>query len=318
MERMTMFGVNVRLAIWAIASLSVAVGGMPAAAQQTNLPAATWTAIAEMGPTLNGELIRKSFTLIRPFQAPRTGLTETANIAYGTDPLQKLDIFNPQSSSGPAPVVVFVHGGGFTGGDKRGLENVPAYFARHGFLGVTIDYRLAPAAHWPEQSLDLGSAIAWVRENAAHYGGAPDKVLLVGHSSGAAVVASYLFDRSIDTPGDGVVGGVLISGPYGYQAPGPRTRAYYAREDSMIAQHFPRAHVGEGKVPVLIVTAEFDPAPLGAESHDLAAALCVSGGKCPPFLSLGGHNHMTEVVGIDTGDDRLGSAIVDFVHAVVK
>ena len=59
--------------------------------------------------------------------------------------------------------MVFVHGGNFTRGDKAGLENIPAYFARHGFLGVTIDYRLTPAVHWPAQSLDLGSAVAWLR-----------------------------------------------------------------------------------------------------------------------------------------------------------
>lgn len=310
-----------RGASWSAALVLMTVAQLPALAQMTdNLPSATRTAIAEMGPNLDREVIQQSFALMRPLQAPREGLADRMNIAYGDDPLQKLDLYRPHDRAGPVPVVVFVHGGGFTGGDKGGLENVPAYFARHGLLGVTINYRLAPAVHWPSQSVDLGSAIAWLRANTAQFGGDPNQIVVVGHSSGAAEIVSYVFDHSIDTSRDGVIGGVLISGPYGYNRStvGPRSRAYYGNEESIIAKEQPSAHVGESKLPLLIVTAEFDPPPLGAESHDLAAALCVSNGKCPPFLSLSGHNHMTEVLGIDTADDRLGHAIVNFVHAVAK
>ena len=108
-----------RRASWSAALVLMTVAQVPAMAQMTdNLPSATRTAIAEMGPNLDREVIQQSFALMRPLQAPREGLADRMNIAYGADPLQKLDLYRPHDSAGPVPVVVFVHGGGFTGGDK--------------------------------------------------------------------------------------------------------------------------------------------------------------------------------------------------------
>jgi len=116
-----------------------------ALAQQANLPPEVRAQIVEMGAHLNPELIRKTVALMQPLLAARTGLSLSRDIAYGADPLQKLDIYAPQGNTGrPAPIVMFVHGGAFSRGDKGSGENVAAYFARHGMLGVTMNYRLAP------------------------------------------------------------------------------------------------------------------------------------------------------------------------------
>ncbi len=136
-----------RCASWLIASPLVAVSAAPAVAQLANLPVAARTTIAEMGARLDAQVIQESFALMWPLQAPRTGLAASREIAYGSDPLQTLDLYRPQHSTGLEPVVVFVHGGGFTVGDKAGFENIPAYFARNGMLGVTIDYPLSPGVH---------------------------------------------------------------------------------------------------------------------------------------------------------------------------
>jgi hypothetical protein len=66
------------------------------------------------------------------------------------------------------------------------------------------------------------------------------------------------------------------------------------------------------------VELEFDPARLASESFDLAAGTCIRDGKCPAFLWLGGHNHISEVMSIDTRDERLGEAILGFVRATAK
>lgn len=98
-----------------------------------------------MGAHLNPEIFRKTIALMRPLLADRTGLSLSKDLTYGSDPLQKLDLYAPQGdAAGTAPIVVFVHGGRFSRGDKRFGENVAAYFARHGMLGVTMNYRLAP------------------------------------------------------------------------------------------------------------------------------------------------------------------------------
>ena len=290
--------------------LAALLGIAPASAQTANLPPAVWSGIASLGPTLNADMSAKSFALMRPLQAPRGGLVEARDVAYGDDPLQKLDLWSPRGKR-PAPIVLFVHGGGFVAGNKADYDNVPAYFARHGFLGVNVNYRLAPKSTYPAATLDIGSAVKWLAGNAQRYGGDPRRILVVGHSAGAALVSSYVLDRSIETTRDGVVGAVLISGGY---VPHPRDDAYYGAD---LAKNVPMAHLNEGKLPLLITMSEYDPPLLASDSPALAAALCKRDGICPPFFWLSGHNHFSQMASLDTRDDRLGGQVRAFMRRVV-
>ena len=184
-----------------------------------------------MGPHVDLSIIRRTYSLMQPLQAPRTDLAVSQDVSYGEDALQKLDLYAPkEGAAGPRPIVIFVHGGGFTAGDKGSADNVASYFARHGMLGVSTNYRLAPAATWPEQSLDVGDAVAWLNANAVRYGADPHRIIVIGYSSAASVVASYLFDQSIKTTRDGVLGGVLMSG-FGYAGNSP---VYYGDDPAKI------------------------------------------------------------------------------------
>jgi acetyl esterase len=270
-----------------------------------------WAAIAAMGPALNADMFAKSFAAMRPLQAPRAGLDVARDVSYGAAPLQKLDLWRPKGE-GTVPIVLFVHSGGFTRGDKNDYDNVPAYFARHGTLGVSMNYRLAPKVAFPAETLDVGSAVQWLAANAARYGGHPTRIVLIGHSAGAAIVASYVLDRTIETDRNGVVGAVLISGGY---VPHEQDVVYYGTD---MARHVPIAHVNDGKLPLLIAMTEYDPPLLASDSHVLAAALCERDGICPPFLWLSGHNHMSEIASLDTKDDRLGEEIRAFVQRVAR
>jgi len=88
--------------------------------------------------------------------APKAGIEVTRAHAYGVHPRQVLDIFRPAGAR-RAPVVVFMHGGAFVRGDKRVTDevydNVLYWFARYGYVGVNIEYRLAPEAGWPAGDL---------------------------------------------------------------------------------------------------------------------------------------------------------------------
>jgi triacylglycerol lipase len=281
-----------------------------------NLPTEVQTAFIQMGPHLDEPIASRTYALMRPLQAPRAGLAVGQDVSYGEDPLQKLDLYAPRPRAGRSrPIVIFVHGGDFTGGDKRNGDNVAAYFARHGMLGVAMNYRLAPAATWPEQSLDVGKAVSWLGSNAVRYGGDPHRMILIGFSTGASVLASYVFDQSIETTRDGVIGAVLMSGGFGY---GNHKPVYYGEDPAKAAERQPRSHISQSTLPLLIVMAEFDPPKWAAESLELAAAICRSRGKCPPFLWLSGHNHISEAASIDTPDDRLGHEILGFVGTVAN
>lgn len=305
--------------------LAASIIAAPAMAQIANAPPEVRAKIAAMGAKLDPELIKTTLDMYVPLvkaAPPLSGVTVTSNIAYGDDPRQKLDLYQPQGKHGMS-VVVFVHGGGYVAGAKNGhggviYANVPSYFARHGMLGVNVEYRLAPQHPWPAGAEDVGKAVAWLKANAAKYGGNPDRIFVIGHSAGATHVASYVFDSSLQPKsGPGVAGAILVSGFYRVTSEdqAPNVVAYFGKDASQLAARSPITHIRESKVPLLIVTAEYDPVFLAVPSYKLAAAVCARDGKCPRFAWLAGHNHISETAAIDTKDEELGRDILAFIQA---
>lgn len=122
------------------------------------------------------------------------------NIEYGNTggEAQLLDVQAP-TTPGSYPVVILVHGGGWTGGDKTGdtaLLVEPLTAA--GFVCVSINYRLAPQHRWPAGRDDVLAAIRWVKAHAGDYHGDPSRVALLGYSAGGqlACFAATVVDDS--------------------------------------------------------------------------------------------------------------------------
>lgn len=117
---------------------------------------------------------------------PAAGATE---YAYGSAPLQKLDFF--QTKSANAPVLMFVHGGGWKRGDKGNAtgRDLAPHYAGQGYAVASVNYRLVPDATVEQQAADVASAVAWVRANATRLGIDPGRIVLMGHSAGAHLVA---------------------------------------------------------------------------------------------------------------------------------
>lgn len=111
--------------------------------------------------------------------------------AYGADPLQTLDFWRPAGDGGPAPLVLFVHGGGWKRGDKDNATGAAkvGHLTGQGYAFASIDYRLVPQATVEQQAADVAAAVAWVRANAARLGIDPARIVLMGHSAGAHLVA---------------------------------------------------------------------------------------------------------------------------------
>lgn len=300
---------------FALAALCLA---MPARADISSLPPDVAAAIVAMGPNLNPDVITKTFALMKPLVPPPPASVKITNdLSYGDDPLQKLDIDQPAKGSN-LPIVVFIHGGGFVRGDKGDYSNIVSYLAQHGMVGVNANYRLAPKVTWPAASQDVAAVITYMKKNGAHYGGDPRRIFVIGHSAGANIVASYVLDPALHPKsGPGVVGAVLISGPaYRAASLAQADHAYYGDDASQYGKRVPGAYVKTSKTPLLIVTAEFDPVMLAPESYYLAEKVCVRDGKCPDFLYVKGHNHISEVASIGSKDDQLGHSLVSFVKAI--
>lgn len=153
-------------------------------------------------PPTAAELATPWRQLVQPFQFSTPAVSVERNIAYGDAPKRRnlLDVYRPadHSSLDRAPVLLQIHGGGWTTGEKdqqgRALMN---RMAERGWVCVAANYRLAPKNVWPAEIVDVKKAIAWVKENIASYGGDPDYVVITGGSAGG-----HLSSLAALTPND--------------------------------------------------------------------------------------------------------------------
>ena len=94
------------------------------------------------------------------------------------------------------PVMVFFHGGGWFRGDKTGVNLMPSTFNQHGFVFVSVNYRLVPEVGASQQMQDAARAVAWVKRNIARYGGDSARIFLMGHSAGAHLASLLATDET--------------------------------------------------------------------------------------------------------------------------
>ncbi|MGI9232866.1 MAG: alpha/beta hydrolase fold domain-containing protein [Woeseiaceae bacterium] len=130
--------------------------------------------------------------LFSPFKRRRDGVEVIHNLEFfqtSSGPL-KLDVYQPELASDSRPALLYVHGGAWVFGDKRD-QGLPLcnHMASLGWVCFNINYRLSPAATWPEHLIDAKAAVAWVRERADQYAIDPNFVTMTGGSAGAHITA---------------------------------------------------------------------------------------------------------------------------------
>ncbi|MEO7564130.1 MAG: alpha/beta hydrolase [Sphingomicrobium sp.] len=147
-------------------------------------------------------------------------LPGTREIAYGADPKQRIDLVVPASGT-PAPLLLFIHGGGWMIGDKRSGAGVKAaHINAKGWAFASTNYRLVPNATVENQAADIAAAIARLRADSAATGIDPDRIVLMGHSAGAHLAALVGTDpqylRAAGVPMSAIEGVILLDGA-GYE-----------------------------------------------------------------------------------------------------
>lgn len=146
-------------------------------------------AFSEQGLQLRDE----SLAFIKP-QKPQVpeNVELHYDVAYGTHARHKLDIYLPKNKpANRLPVILLVHGGGWYAGDKVSIPTTANadYFTTHGWMLVSINYRLLPEVTVIEQAQDITHAVAYIQKNAAYWNADPQQVHVMGHSSGGHIVA---------------------------------------------------------------------------------------------------------------------------------
>jgi acetyl esterase/lipase len=275
--------------------------------------------IASIGPNFNDDVnmrVRKLYAPLIPPASPET--SSALDLSYGTHPRQRLDVYY-RKDGGKKKVMLYVPGGGFVAGDKRSDDrfygNIGRWFAEHGVVCFTMNYRLAPDAVWPAGGRDVRDATAYIKAHAAEYGGDPDDFTIFGQSAGAAHVTAFLFHPEIQDPSLKVTRAVLASGTYDPPAEHtpPNIAAYYGSDPSLYAHRAPINHVANSSVPLMLSYSEFDPPFLAEPTLQLAQAVMKRDRKSPKLFYLEGHNHVSNVLSFGTEDETFGREILGFM-----
>ena len=239
---------------------------------------------------------------------------------YGPHERHRLDVFTPEEKAGPRPIFIFVHGGGFVGGDKRHPgspynDNVALWAARSGLVGVNITYRFAPDFVFPCGSEDLAAAVAWAREHAGEIGGDPERIFLLGTSAGAVHVANFVAHDQFRSDWRGVAGAIMLSGVYDLESLHADRMAlsYFGEDAGRYAAMSPLPGLLASAIPQLYVLTEFDPKSFEQQGLALVSAWFERKGAWPDFIRLMGHNHLTSTLHLNTGDRVLGDQMLAFM-----
>jgi acetyl esterase/lipase len=208
------------------------------------------------------------------------------NIPYmtGGGPRHVLDIQTPEGAK-DLPVVFWIHGGGWQGGDKSDVQIKPRVFNEQGFVFVSTNYRLLPEVEMSVLIQDVAKSLGWVHKHIAEYGGDPQRIFVMGHSAGAQLAALLCIDerylKAEGVPFSALKGCVPVDGDT-YDIPAIITTA----EIRQMVHGFPLPEYGH--------RAKFGNDP---KKHiDFSAVTHVAKGKgIPPFLILhvAGHPDVT-------------------------
>ena len=292
-----------------------------------NLSPAARARMAEIGPVWGSDIQKHRAVVVETYtpllkQVSKAGIKVTPAIAYGPHARHQLNVFAPDGAN-RAPVLVFVHGGAFVRGNKSDngelYDNVLYYFARHGYVGVNIEYRLAPEAQYPGAAEDVRDALGWIGENIAQYGGDPQRIFLLGHSAGGTHVGTYVFDPVLRrSANDGVAGAILVSArlradvsPANPNA--QAVRAYFGNDVSLYNERSPVTHAAKSALPVMIAIAEFENPLLDGYGAEMYQALRNSRERTPRLVQLMAHNHTSIMAHLNTEEDYLGEEILTFM-----
>ena len=268
-------------------------------------------------------------------------MIEELNIPYarisGVNPnLLSLDIYRPKSSLENAqqtnkPVIVMIHGGGFRGGDKGNVSQgrqKASFFTGHGFVYVSVNYRLSPKVRHPAHVEDVAKALSWIVDHIASYDGDPKRIFLMGHSAGAHLAALVTTDKTyLNKLGKSaaMLSGVVLLDSAGYNIPrklenfsdGPLRRSLYEdafgkdRQTWIQASPIQYVQPGESLPPFLVFYTEREASE--AISKEFVEALQKAEIPAAAVLAKGKtHRAINRDIGMP--EDGASRLILDFLN----
>jgi arylformamidase len=236
--------------------------------------------------------------------------------AYGVTPIETLDLYPTPRPN--APIVVFLHGGAWRGGQAR-----DSGYAAETFVHAGAHYAVPEFATVMDVGLDgmvaqVRRAVAWLAKNASTFGGDPGRIHVIGHSSGGHLAANVLVTdwKDFGLGADVVNGGVCIGGIYDLRAVRLSARSSYVKFDDRIEHDFsPQRHLGRLTCPVIVAYGDQESPEFQRQGREFAQALDKAARL--DWLMVGqGYNHfeLPETLGSPYG--LLGRAALEQMKLV--
>jgi acetyl esterase/lipase len=210
----------------------------------------------------------------------RGGYRRESDLAYGTHPRQRLDVYVPTApAAGPRPLVVFVHGGRWSSGSKDLYRFLAAGLAERGIVVVVANYRLYPEVRMAAAAEDVARAVVWAEHAAVRYGADPGGVAVMGHSAGAQLAALVATDQHwIAAAGGAPVRALVgLAGPYDFLPLTDDDLKDYFGPPDRYPESQPVRFVDAGSAPALLVHGLADTTTRPRNTESFATQLRASG-----------------------------------------
>ncbi|TGQ66122.1 MAG: alpha/beta hydrolase [Mesorhizobium sp.] len=230
--------------------------------------------------------------IVRRSQDTRANVPMAADVAYGDDATETMDLFFPRGKRNRLPVHMFIHGGYWRMFSKRDYSYVAETVTDAGAIAIIVDYALMPAVRMAGIVDQVRRARRWVRDHIAGHGGNPDLLTVSGHSAGAHL-ATMLFNG--DNRPSGIKAALLLGGLYDLK---PLQNSFLAAEiaitDDETRRFSPINHSFDPSVVVEISVGADETPPF----HSQAALFAIhleKQGLAVSCTTLAAANHMSSV-----------------------
>lgn len=279
-------------------------------------------------------------TCTSAFAADTPNLKPTAaNVPYATaHERQVLDIYAPAGAKN-LPVIFWVHGGGWQGGDKTSVQLKPETFVAKGFVFVSTNYRLLPNVEMLTIFQDVAKSLGWVHKNIAKHGGDPRRIIVGGHSAGAQLAALLCTDdryaKAEGVPFSALKGCVPVDGDtydipamietaetrqrvHGMPLPKYGHRLKFGNDPAKHRDYSAVTHATKGKgIPPFLILYVADHPDTSIQARRFEAVLKEAGVAAKAFGAReSNHNKLNNNLGLP--DDAATKELFEFVAGALK
>lgn len=243
------------------------------------------------------------------------------DVPFGPHPDQLLDIYPADADAAPAPVVVFFHGGRWSRGGKTSNVECLGMYNAAGIHFISVGFTLIPETDMDGLVGQCRDAVAWLWREAESFGGDPDRLYVLGKSSGGhlagvMVTTDWAAERAL--PPDVIKGGLLVSGMYDLEPVRLSFRNGFLKLDGeTAARHSPIRHIPQRGCPLVVGVGALETDEFRRQSREFAAAWQARGLDCR-LVEMVDRHHYSITADLSDPDGPLAAPFLERIRAGVK